>query len=482
MNRLIKYYLRTWMFALAVTLLGAAATSCSDDIVVGTYDSKDYEVVNGVYCMLRNAEGPNSRALEFRTNELATQYYIELSKASTEGVDITVSIDEKLLTEYNLANNTSYEMFPAELVKLEEDGAVLIAPGQRKSDPIDITLMPGQAVKPATTYVLPLLTEVHTPGLKLSDKMSSNLIFIKSLGALPSTAKPSGIVTIAYVECNSNNPANAGEWTLATSGIPIIDIVHLFAANINWIEERGCVGVKLNPNIQRILDNPETYIRPLQRKGIKVCLTILGNHDGTGVAGLSDEAARAFAAELKSIVDTYGLDGVDFDDEWSEYAKYPLRPGCIKRSGAAYSRLCYETKRAMPDKLCTVYDVGASIPDPSQDSYGFNIPIDGMYPGDFVDYSYFAHYGSLAGTNETFLGMKRSQYGTGSIDIGNSPNFYNFEYLRSNGFGVQAIYDLRAHDAGDWVQTMNQNDTFKHIAKRLYDDPVGAKWSGINHF
>ena len=66
--------------------------------------------------------------------------------------------------------------------------------------------------------------------------------------------------------------------------------------------------------MRHILDNRDIYIRPLQEAGIRVSLTILGNGDGSGVANLSDEAARAFAQDLRSIVDTYGLDGVDFDD------------------------------------------------------------------------------------------------------------------------------------------------------------------------
>lgn len=480
MNPMINYF-RTGTLAVAFLLSGAAFTSCADDVEVGKFDDGSYEKVADVICMLRNAAGPGpgARTLELRTEELTAQYYIELSQAADRGVDLSLKIDQSLLTAYNQANGTTYPIFPAEMVSLEEQGAVLIAPGARKSDLLEITLKPGQELEQGTTYVLPLLTELHTEGLKLAEGASSNLLFVKMLGAIPSTAKESGIVTIAYVECNNNNILNAGEWRLAKSGKLIIDIVNIFAANVNYIEAEGRIGVTINPNVQHILDNSETYIRPLQAMGMRVCLTVMGNHDGTGVANLSDETAREFAANLKAIVDTYGLDGVDFDDEWSDYAKYPMRPGCVKRNGAAYSRLCYEVKRAMPDKLCTVYYVGACVPDPSLDSYGFDKPIEGMYPGDYVDYSYSAQYGAISEEYWAFLGMTRKQWGASSIDMGNSPNFWNLDYVRKNGYGVQVVYDLRTN-GDDWVQTMNQNDTFNSIAKKLYDD-TGAVWSGIDH-
>ena len=54
----------------------------------------------------------------------------------------------------------------------------------------------------------------------------------------------------------------------------------------------------------------------------KVLLSILGNHQGAGFANFTDYAsADAFAADLEQVVKTYGLDGIDFDDEYAEYGK-----------------------------------------------------------------------------------------------------------------------------------------------------------------
>lgn len=285
-------------------------------------------------------------------------------------------------------------------------------------------------------------------------------------------------MTICYVECNSNNPLNTGEWTVRKSGKPLFDIVNLFAANIRYIEETGRIGVKINPNIQHLLDHRDKYIKPLQDKGIKVCLTILGDHDGTGVSNLSDQAAREFAAELRSIVTAYGLDGVDFDDEWSDYDKYPMRPGCVERGPYPYARLLYETKKAMPDKLCMLYYIGPVAPGAGFN--GFDMLIDGMMPGDFVDYSYDAMYGNLnLNGYKNILGMDKRSWGACSIEI-ESANLWNLDLIRRDGYGVQVIYHLRAADGdgGASYESIYRN-VLGTVATKLYDDTVvfsGKSW------
>lgn len=332
---------------------------------------------------------------------------------------------------------------------------------------MEIRITPSEALEKGT-YLLPLRLKMKTGGIKLSTEEDHLMFVVKAMGDIPSTDKGKGIVTICYVECNKYNPLNAGEWTLRNSGKQLIDIVHLFAANINFNKETGRVYVKLNKNLQYILNHRDKYIKPLQDKGMKVCLTILGDHDGSGVANLSDKDARCFAAELKAVVDAYGLDGVDFDDEWSEYDKYPL-PGFPKRGPYPYARLCYETKRAMPDKLCTVYYIGACIPDPAMGANGFDMQIEGMDPGDFIDYSYYAQYGSWSEGWNTIKGMKKSQWGPYSLDIQESWP-YMMEQTVKGGYGVQILYDLRPNSGESLIKT---------VARGLYGED--AVHSGINY-
>ena len=144
--------------------------------------------------------------------------------------------------------------------------------------------------------------------------------------ALPAEARPrnaaraakTGPISVAYVEVNNDSMLNAGKYTLANGGAQVFDVAVIFAANINY--DGTNAYLHFNENVQNVLDNVATQVRPLQQKGIKVLLSILGNHQGAGFANFpSQQAADAFAQQLADAVDQYGLDGIDFDDEYAEY-------------------------------------------------------------------------------------------------------------------------------------------------------------------
>lgn len=460
------YNLRKWILAL---LLGSfVLSSCNEEIVIDTKPDTTYlNTVHEVYGVLQSVENPVMKAVNVYKEPCELKVSVGLTRPVDKAVDAVLEVDESLLPAYNLEHGTDWRILPASAISLEENGSVLIAPGDVKSYEMEIRITPSDNLEKGT-YVLPIRLKMKTDGIKLSNKEDRLVYTIKVMGDIPSTDKGNNIVTICYVECNKYNPLNAGEWTLRNSGKQLIDIVHLFAANINFNKETGRVYVKLNKNLQYILNHKDKYIKPLQDKGMKVCLSILGDHDGSGVANLSDEDARYFAAELKAIVDAYSLDGVDFDDEWSEYDKYPL-PGFPKRGPYPYARLCYETKRAMPDKLCTVYYIGACIPAPAIGANGFNMQIEGMNPGDFIDYSYYAQYGSWSDGWNTIKGMKKSQWGPYSLDIQESWP-YMMDQTVKGGYGVQILYDLRPNSGQSLIKT---------VAKGLYGED--AIHSGINY-
>ncbi|WP_329903912.1 glycosyl hydrolase family 18 protein [Porphyromonas pogonae] len=282
--------------------------------------------------------------------------------------------------------------------------------------------------------------------------------------------KGSAIKTICYVEVNDNNILNAGEFTMKKSGKPFVDIVQIFAANINYDHETDRVYVHLNPNVQELLEKADRYIKPLQDKGIKVCLSILGNHDKSGVANLGPERARAFAAELKRLVDTYHLDGVDFDDEYSKYGE--PGDGFTQPSAESAARLVYETRKAMPDKIITWYQIGHS-PSGTVD----NTPV-----GEMIDYAYYAYYGSWNDGSSKIQGLVKAKYGPYPLDIkgGVVASDNNLRRLRTEGYGVNLMYNLCVVKK-DTVRIQNYTQGFSKLARALYDDEV--VWSNVfyNH-
>ena len=126
-----------------------------------------------------------------------------------------------------------------------------------------------------------------------------------------------------YIETNDVNPLNAGEYyfTGTDPQEQVIDNVILFASNIRGTA--STVQLYHNNNQSHILTNAGTLIAPLQQKGIRVSLGLLGDHTGVGFCNLTPTMIESFAQQIAACVKQYNLDGVDFDDEYADYWKAP---------------------------------------------------------------------------------------------------------------------------------------------------------------
>lgn len=159
-----------------------------------------------------------------------------------------------------------------------------------------------------------------------------------------------------YIETNDINPLNAGEYyfTGTDPQEQVIDNVILFASNIRGTA--NSVQLYHNDNQTHILNNASTLIAPLQAKGIKVSLGLLGDHTGVGFANLSPAMVESFANQIAACVTKYNLDGVDFDDEYAEYWKAPSN--LPTPSITIFGNLIKRVRQLLPGKLITVFNFG----------------------------------------------------------------------------------------------------------------------------
>ncbi|MBF4583660.1 chitinase [Curtobacterium sp. VKM Ac-2865] len=249
----------------------------------------------------------------------------------------------------------------------------------------------------------------------------------------------SGPTSIAYVEVNNDELANVGRYTLA-NGANAFDVAIIFAANINY-EDGKAVLVK-NENVQRTLDAAATQIRPLQAKGIKVSLSVLGNHQGAGLANFTSKAAaRDFAAQVAATVKQYGLDGVDLDDEYSDYGVN----GTPQPNQQSIGWLISALRADMPGKLISFYDIG-----PSSDALKTANPSIGKK----LDYAWNPYYGTY--TAPTIPGLPKSKISAAAVDIQNTPQATAVtlaQRTKADGYGVFMTYNLPGGDESAYVSS-----------------------------
>mgnify|MGYP002553091756 FL=1 len=302
-----KKYLKYSFLPLVLMLGGLAFTACTDDIEGGKpVDEGAYDAVKRVDGMLLDVtSNKNESVIELRSDKYQTEVFFRLTKAPQKGVDVKIEVDPAYLETYNAEHGTEFQLFPAADVTIEREGKLLLAPDEIRSVGVGITLAAASELQEGVTYLLPLRATSSTEGITLSEKAQHAVYLVKDLRAQGDAYKgPDAVRNVCYFEVNDTNPLNALEFVLKDSGKLFFDDIILFSANINYNAETGRVYVLNNPNVQFLLDNNEQFLQPLRKRGMKVILGILGNHDAAGVAQLSDMGCREFAKELAAYFGT----------------------------------------------------------------------------------------------------------------------------------------------------------------------------------
>jgi hypothetical protein len=253
-------------------------------------------------------------------------------------------------------------------------------------------------------------------------------------------AVKTGPLTVCYIEVNNNSILDVGKYTLASNGANVFDIGIIFAANINYDTTADTAQLYFNTQVTNVLNNAATQIKPLQNQGIKVLLSILGNHQGAGICNFpTQSAAQHFAVLLANAVNQYGLDGIDFDDEYADYGTN----GTGQPNAYSFVYLVTALRQLLPNKIISFYDYG---PAASELSYG------GVTVGSKVNYSWNAIYGTWSVPNVPGLG--KSQLGPAAIDITSTSQTTAASLAQktvSNGYGIYLTYNLTDADTHSYI-------------------------------
>jgi hypothetical protein len=288
---------------------------------------------------------------------------------------------------------------------------------------------------------------------------------------------------VCYVEVNNNNMLNAGSYTLQNTNRQLFDVAIIFAANINYDVSKNRAYISNNNNVTKVLNDVNTYVKPLQQKGIKVLLDLLGNHQGAGISNFPNrEAAKDFALQVAHTVYTYGLDGVDLDDEYAGYGNN----GTGQPNNSSFVMLLQELKAAMPDKLITFYYYG---PATTRQTYN------GDLAGNYINYTWNAMYSTY--NAPVVPPLDKSKISAAATWILNSNSGSTSATTlaslatstKNDQYGVFMWYDLGGTDVANYLSTgsnilYNENTL---LSGQLYswsqgqscDPPLGLDISNV---
>lgn len=451
----------------ACAVISAGINSCTGILETGSVDISDYSNLDELNGYVYDYDTGSSRnAIELTDKGYMTSISVGLSRVPGKGVDIKFLYDGSFTPDMTENDGTAPLLFPKELVSFENGGCVLMAPDEKYSNRLGVNLSSGGGLEAGHTYLLPIKAVSETSGVTIPERYSKCIYEITYTPDSSDAYKgESAVRTFLFFEVNGTNPLNALEFVLDDEKSSMFfDFVVLFAANINYDADAGRVYVYCNPNVQYILDNGDKFIQPLRKHGIKVLLGLLGNHDQSGLAQLSDKGAKDFAREVKAICDTYDLDGVNLDNEWSKEPDLN-NPLFAPMSPERGNRLCYEIKRLMPDKYISVFDYNGMCGD---------FHMEGVAPGDFIDIV-VPNYGAVA---NPYSGMTLKQCAGTAINLQDSPRGgteFSAQSVRNGGYGYYMMYALFGGDVSSKENTdkwYEQIQSCSNVSSGLYDVPL----------
>lgn len=273
-------------------------------------------------------------------------------------------------------------------------------------------------------------------------------------------------MTTVYV--NTTNPLNAQSYyltdTISNSSEPFLDLCVLDAGKIHKSSD-NMPTLYLDSDMNHVLTNADTYIRPLQEKGIKVLLRILGDGQDMGVANMNNNQADAFTDILVWVVGSYGLNGITFDDQYSEYSSVVYN---------SYSNIILKLREKFdtyfPDenRLITVREWG-------------NYNQISALAGTALDYADHGTYGpNVFLSSSSISGVTNDRWSPQSLKISTNYISYFLNQIRvrsiqasQGGYGIISTDDMRSED------DINPLNVFVKIAEGAFQKT--ATYDGNNY-
>lgn len=423
-------------YILFATLISLITLSCQESVDINADDGNMYQTTNDIGAAIISQDGKYKTATVSFRDESNYDLFVEITKPMSGVTEGSITLNESYLEAFNSENDTEYILLPSSNYTLAGNGAIQIEKNAKKSASMQIALNSSTELDPTITYAIPLKFTTNSSDVVLKDGNDKFLLLVKDYTAYPVPGNVNDIKIISCIEVNDCNPLNNLSYTLASTGQPLFDMVILFSSNIVYSEELGKPLIEHNTQMTNVLSNREKYIKPLQDRGIKVMLSLLGHRQRAGVANMASATIKMYTQEIKNTLDVYELDGVMFDDEYSEY--YPIYPGFVSPSSTAAANLIYGTKQAIGDKLVFTYlwNELRSLP-----------AVDGVEPGQYVDYA-LSNYFEEPATSEEYPGITNRQKAPWSqeFSLGYFYNdfswYFSYERIIQGGYGAHMIFAL----------------------------------------
>lgn len=393
------------IYFIFLLLLTAGMAGCNEEsISMDSAKLPDETVMDNTAGVLRSGKTLTDKVVVDLTEgdqSTTEEIYYLLSQPATTGLTVKTVADEKLVDDYNKANNTKLEALPVDNVQFEGDGMLSITAGKQESAKVKFTISTA-GLDFDTPYLLPLTVTQAPTGVQTQDTKNT-LYYAVSIRKKITTCNPSNpyeqidippmlpnALVVFYVNTSTYQPLIADVYGIRKSNrtdftatlYNIGSIVNLRTVTVDYDQISGRALLKLSSDMRDVLEQASKFIRPLQEHGRKVCLCIEGGGKGLGFCNMTDEQIADFTQQVKNVIDLYSLDGVNLRDEGSFYGK----EGMPAMNTTSYPKLIKALHDALPGKMLTLVDKD----EPTEYFYDVE-KCGGIEVGKYIDYAWHAY-------------------------------------------------------------------------------------------
>lgn len=386
-------------------LLTVGMAGCTEEsISMDAAELPDESTMDNTAGVLRSTNTLTNKKLVDLTegDQSATEeiYYL-VSQPAKAAFTVTAIADEKLVEDYNKANDTKLDALPVGNVQFENGGTLSVAAGKQESAKIKFTVSTA-GLDFDTPYLLPLSIKQIPTGVQ-GQVAKQVLYYVVNIRKKITICSPNGpyeqidippmlpnAQVVFYVNTSTYQPliadvygiskTNRTDYTEALYNIG--SIVNLRIVTLDYNPTSGRALLNLNNDMRDVLEQADKFIRPLQDHGRKVCLCIEGGGKGLGFCNLTDAQIADFTQQVKNVIDLYRLDGVNLRDEGSAYGK----KGMPAMNTTSYPKLIKALRDALPDKMLTLVDKE----EPTEYFYDVD-RCGGLEVGKYIDYAWHTY-------------------------------------------------------------------------------------------
>ena len=385
------FSLQTGIATLLCTAALAGLMACDADTVEQQGgklpDKEPLETVSGMLRSGNSSEKTIDVLLpEGRDGFVMRNFYFQQTKPASDGLSLDAWIDATLLDDYNAAEEVERTLLPEANYEFPDGKALDLSPEAQRSALKRIKFSATGLA--AGEYVLPL-TVAGQDAPDANKTLYYNVSVRQPYTDEYALHDGHDLFFVFYINTNDFQPLLAQDYIMRKKlarGTTVAwydavgNIINLRTVMLDYDAATGRALLNLGNDMRYVLDHAVKYIRPLQEHGSKVCISIEGSGKGLGFCNLTDGQIVDFVAQVKTVVEEFGVDGINLWDRSAGYGK----EGMPAMNTASYPKLIKALREALGgEKLLTV-----TVYEEPTSTFWDTQATGGIAVGDYIDYAW----------------------------------------------------------------------------------------------